>query len=396
MEELNNLFDSLSTKVGHVLPGVFGALVILLIGLLVASMLRRLVLSLFKRTELDERIGKNMNVSFRIDRFVAKLVYYLVLLYVLLLVLDTLGIENVLEPLKNMVDEFLGFLPNVIGAGIIGFAGYVIATIVSEAVGFLAGNLERISEKIGWDGSVSLTKIAKQLVFVFVFLPILVVALDTLKMDAISRPLINMLNTLLAAIPNIIAAAIILTLFFIGGKFVVNIVTDLLKNLGVDDMPQKLGISSMIGEGTSLSKLMGNIAFFFLMFAGVISAAEKLEMATISNILNDIFLLTGKIFLGMIIMALGSFIADKAADTLAKSEDNSWLSAVARFAILGIFVAIALSTMGIGQNIVNLAFGLTLGAVAVAFALSFGLGGREAAGKHMEHLLGKFRGDKDK
>ncbi|MEM9823563.1 MAG: mechanosensitive ion channel, partial [Bacteroidota bacterium] len=363
------------------------------IGFLIASMLKGLVLSIFRRTELDERIGKNMKVNFRIDRFVAKLVYYLVLLYVLLLVLDTLGIENVLEPLQNMVNEFLGFLPNVIGAGIIGFAGYVMATIISEAVGLLAGSLEKVSEKIGWKGSVSLTKIAKQLIFIFVFLPILVVALDTLKMEAISRPLINMLNTLLAAIPNIIAAAIILTLFFIGGQYLVKIITDLMKNLGVDTLAPKMGISSMIGEETSLSQLFGNIAFFFLMFAGIISATEKLEMAAISNILNDIFHLSGKIFLGMIIMAFGSFIANKAADTLARSEDNAWLSALARFAILGIFIAIALSTMGIGQNIVNLAFGLTLGALAVAFALSFGLGGRAAAGKHMEHLLSKFRGE---
>ena len=47
--------------------------------------------------------------------------------------------------------------------------------------------------------------------------------------------------------------------------------------------------------------------------------------------------------------------------------------------------------MGIADDIVNLAFGLTLGALAVAFALSFGLGGREAAGKQMEAFLSKFR-----
>jgi hypothetical protein len=50
-----------------------------------------------------------------------------------------------------------------------------------------------------------------------------------------------------------------------------------------------------------------------------------------------------------------------------------------------------LRAMGIADDIVNLAFGLTLGAVAIAVALSFGLGGREAAGKQMEHWLSKFR-----
>jgi hypothetical protein len=64
---------------------------------------------------------------------------------------------------------------------------------------------------------------------------------------------------------------------------------------------------------------------------------------------------------------------------------------VARFAILALVLAMGLRAMGIADDIVNLAFGLTLGAVAVAVALSFGLGGREAAGKLMEHWLAKFR-----
>ena len=50
-----------------------------------------------------------------------------------------------------------------------------------------------------------------------------------------------------------------------------------------------------------------------------------------------------------------------------------------------------LRAMGLADDIVNLAFGLTLGAIAVAFALSFGLGGREAAGEHMQHWLSQFR-----
>ena len=45
----------------------------------------------------------------------------------------------------------------------------------------------------------------------------------------------------------------------------------------------------------------------------------------------------------------------------------------------------------VARIIVNMAFALTLGSVAVAVALSFGLGGREAAGKQMEYWLAKTR-----
>jgi hypothetical protein len=67
---------------------------------------------------------------------------------------------------------------------------------------------------------------------------------------------------------------------------------------------------------------------------------------------------------------------------------------VAHLAILGLVIAMGLRAMGIADDIVNLAFGLTLGAVAVAVALAFGLGGREAAGRQMEHWLARMRGEK--
>ena len=65
---------------------------------------------------------------------------------------------------------------------------------------------------------------------------------------------------------------------------------------------------------------------------------------------------------------------------------------IARFTVLGLVFAMGLRAMGIADDIVNLAFGLTLGAIAVAAALAFGLGGREAAGKQMEHWLSRLRG----
>ena len=53
-----------------------------------------------------------------------------------------------------------------------------------------------------------------------------------------------------------------------------------------------------------------------------------------------------------------------------------------------------LRAMGLANDIVNMAFGMTLGAAAIAFALSFGIGGREAAGKQMEHWLAQLRGER--
>jgi hypothetical protein len=54
--------------------------------------------------------------------------------------------------------------------------------------------------------------------------------------------------------------------------------------------------------------------------------------------------------------------------------------------------ALALRQTGIAQDIVNLAFGIVLGAIAVAAALAFGLGGRDMASKEIERWLKSIRG----
>ncbi|UBM60381.1 mechanosensitive ion channel [Marinilongibacter aquaticus] len=390
MDYFNSLIDSLSTQFGNGLPRVLGALLVLIIGLFIAGLVRRLVMRLFSKTDIDEKIAEKINSPYRLDKFVSKLFYYLVVVYTLIVVLSMMGVEGVLAPLESMLGKFVGYVPNFIGAGLIAFAGYMIAMIMSEATGFLSERIEGFGERIGLDaGKVSLSKIVKQVIFILVFLPVLIVALDTLQMTAVSGPATEMLSTLLAAVPQIIAAALLLAVFYIVGKYVVSILVELLKNLGLDTLAENIGLKNIIGT-RSLSVIMGNIALFFIMFTAIIAAVAKLHLGMVEEILTEVFHVSGKIFFGLIVLMAGVVISNIAANAIAKTQDSGFLVPVVRFAVIGIFLAFSLSTMGIAENIVNLAFGLTLGAVAVAFALSFGLGGREAAGKQLERFFNKL------
>lgn len=394
MDYFNNLIGSLTAKFGNVLPGVLGALLVLIIGFIVAGIVKRVAKGLLARTKMDEKIGAKLGSAYRLDTFISKLLYYIVIVYTLIIVLDMLGVTNVLDPLKDMVSEFVGFLPNLIAAGIIGFAGYIISSLGSEATGFVSERLEAFGGRIGMDSEgVNISKIVKQVVFILIFIPILIVALDTLNMKSISEPATEMLGSFLNAIPKIIAAGILLAVFYIAGKYIVSILVDLLRNFGLDNFSQQLGVSSVIG-GASISKMIGNVVLFFIIFTGLIAAADKLEMGQVQVILRDVFDIAGRVFFGLIILVGGVFISNVAVKALSDSPNNAWLIPIIRFAILGIFLAFALHTMGIAESIVNLAFGLTLGAIAVAFALSFGLGGREAAGKQMDHFFTKMRDHK--
>ncbi|MGJ8648826.1 MAG: mechanosensitive ion channel [Opitutaceae bacterium] len=387
----NSFLSPFLQKLGAFMPSALAAVIILIVGLILASLIRKGFSCLLAALKLNERINKDREKQLSVESPLSTFVYYLALLYVLLLVLSILGVEGVLAPLQNMFDQFVGYIPNLIAAGVIGYAGFIIAKVVSAVVGVAAKGVDALSEKIGLSGNVSLSKLVQQLVFLFIFVPILIVALDTLQMAAISDPATSMLGELLAAVPDIIGAGIILGVFFIVGKFVVSMLVELLKNLGADKLPAKLGLEALAGNGFALSKLTGSVVFFFIMFTAVISALEKLGMAEIAVVLSGLLVLAGQIVLGLIILAVGNFFANMAYKLLSQSEGVNPLAAVARYAILALVLAIGLNAMGIADTIVNLAFGLSLGAIAIAVALSFGLGGREAAGKHMEYLLSKFR-----
>jgi len=385
--DLSQLTGSLTAKFGDVIPGILSAVLLLIVGWFIAGILKRVTYKVLRSTGVDAKLSGSGS-SFNISRTVSKLVYYLVLTLVLLAVLNMMGVSDALAPLQNMVDQITGFIPNIFAGGIIGFVGYVLANIAKEAVGLVSGSIEHYTDKYGISKDLNITSILKSLVFVFVFVPILLVALDTLQMKMISEPASKMLGGLMEAIPNILAAGIIMLVFFIVGKFVVGIVTGLISSMDVDKYANSMGLSGLTG-GMSIPDLVGKVLFFFIMFFGLVTAIEKLNFNGLSDVLQNMLSLSGSIMFGMIVLLIGNKVSGLVADYFAKSGAGA-MSSIARFATLGLFLAISLKYMGIADDIVNLAFGLTLGAVAVAFALSFGLGGREAAGEQMKKFLNKF------
>lgn len=126
--EFTNVLTNFSDKIAISVPNILGALLILLIGWLIVSGIRKLVVNLLQRTKVDEKIADGTSKG------VGQLLYYLLMIIVFLIVLENLGISSVLAPLEKMVDKFLGFIPNLIAAGIIGFIGYMLAKIVSSLV----------------------------------------------------------------------------------------------------------------------------------------------------------------------------------------------------------------------------------------------------------------------
>lgn len=387
---MENQLENFADRVSDFLPDLLGALLVLLVGWLIARGIKALVVRLLRKTRWDEKVFGRSEVG-DTNVFLANIFYYLIMIIVILIVLEILGIDQVLTPLENMMNEFLSFVPNIIGAVLIGFIGYILAKFISNLIGIGGNFLDKVVDKTGFQDTDKLVSIVKKVVFIIIFVPFLIQAFNALQLEAISEPANDILYGFTEMIGEIIIAALILTVFIWGGKFLADFLEDLFKSLGLDTLAEKIQIQNMIGANQSLSKIIANLIYFFLVFFGVITAVEILGLDRLTEILNQILEVTGQIIFGLIILAIGNYISVMIYNTMTRTNSNKFVANIIRWASLALFIAIALRTMGIANEIVELAFGLILGALAVAFALSYGLGGREAAGEHFREVIQKFK-----
>ena len=356
-----------SGKLGHALIG----LLILVIGLLIV----KFVSSIFKKILNNIGFLESTNLA----QPIASLIKAILTIFVLMAVLQHFGLTDVLAPLKGMVNKFLSAIPNIIGAGVIGYAGWVIAKIVSELVGVGLSKVDRqLLDKTGND-SIKVSKIGSSFSFAAVFLPIIVAALGVLNIPAITVPASDLINKLMAAIPNIIGAGIILLVAYFVAKFVISILSGIFEGMNIDAMPEKLGIQSIFSSSFTPTKLISGSIMFFSMLTASTAAVNTLGIDVISNIFAKVLQFGGGILVGGVILLIGSVLSSIAYEKLAPS--NKTLAGIARIAILGLVLAMGLRAMGLADNIVNMAFGFTIGAVAIAASLAFGFGGRDAAKK---------------
>ncbi len=363
------------------------ALAILIIGLIIAKIVRSFVLKALGRVSALNRQNSDGTVT-DLATPIATLIYYVIVLFVLIAVLGKMGLTDVLDPLKAMATKFIGYVPNIIGAGIVGYVGFILAKIISEFVGMGLGKAdEQLALRTGND-DIQVSKLGSSFVFAAILLPIIVAALGILDIEAISGPATAMINKLMSAIPNIIAAAIILAVTYFVAKFVVQILGSILDGLNIDDMPQKIGMNGIFTADFTPTRLIGGSIMFFSMLTGMTAAVDKLDIEIISQIMARVLEFGGGILVGGVILIIGNFLSTLAHKALLDS--NPGLANIARFAILGLVLAMGLRAMGLADNIVNMAFGFTLGAVAVAAALAFGFGGRDAAKRIADSVADKI------
>src|SRR5690606_15724849 len=282
---ISDPFSSMIQQFLLFIPQLLAAIAVGFIGWIVANLVKMGLQKVLNRTQLDEKLSAEVGVS-PISQNISEIVYWLILLLFLPIVLSILGLDGLLLPVQNMVTDVVSYLPNIFIAAVIVFVGYILAKIVRGIVEGLLNslNVQHQAEKVGIFKNSNVAQVLGSFVFAVVIITSLIIAFEALGIEAISEPATAMLYEIMHAIPNIIAAALILILAYVVSKLVARLVTEVVAGTGVDEIPAKLDVQRFFGS-TKLSNVVGYLIILFTMLFAVSEAANRLGFEQISGLI---------------------------------------------------------------------------------------------------------------
>lgn len=408
MNWLSNLFNSIPSPVMMVLQ----ALLLLLAAFIVAGIARWLVKKLLSKTKLQEVEEKadttavgapktSVKKKMSLGNFIANLVYFIVFMLFVPGIFSSLGVVGVSEPITAFLTTILNYLPNVIGAVIVLAVGILIASLVRMLLVpvFEKIKINKLQEKAGMEvtDEGKLSQTLAFIVYVLIIIPVVIMALDVLNIDVISVPAQAMLSTVIGFIPNIVAALVLIWIGILIGKFAGALVTRLIASSGIDKK-----IRGMIGEDKFpkfvFSAAVGLIITVLVDIFFVVQGLSVLNLEVFNNIGMAIINYLPNVIAAAIIFGIAFLVGNGVERALTKHGFKTY-GKIAQVAIMVVAVFMMLNQLGIAPVLVNTAFILALGAIAVAFAISFGIGGRDFAKKQLGDLdksLDKLKEDTKK
>lgn len=389
--------NALLVQIFEYAPRIIGPALLLMAAWIVASFVRIFSKRVLETLQLDKRLGESAGFSKKtsLSATVSSTLYWLVFILFLPAILNGLAMGGLLEPVSGMVDQVLGFIPNIFAAILIMGIGFFAAKIVQkitsnllETVGVnqLAGRL-KIDQALG---KYKFSELIGFFLYVVIFIPVLISALNALKLDAVTRPASQMLETVMAAIPMIFGAAILMFIAYLVAKVLGEILSNLASAAGFDKLMAKIGLTD---AKTKPSEILNYIIFAAVLLFASVEALRLLEFVALASLMASFLVFSGQLLLGLFIFGVGLFLADLVGRKVLSSVNShqKLLSVVARTSILVLAGAMALRQMGLAEDIINLAFGLGFGAVAIAAAIAFGLGAKDSAGELVRDWLKAFK-----
>lgn len=328
------MFDELLAQimalVGEDMLNLLVGLAILIVGWIVARIIKAVVYRLMKRINLDNLLagavaeGEELS-KLNIEKWVSTAVFYLVMLFVLVAFFQTVQLPGVAAPLNAMLEQIALAAPQLLGAVLILFVAWLVATIaklIIQRTMRMTKLDKRLAAQAGIDEpKVSVSDSLANGIFWLVFLLFLPAVLNALGMQGLVEPVTGVVVSILGAIPNIFAAVISLFVGWLIARIVRQIIVNLLATTNIDKFGEHIGVS---GESQTqpLSKIIGTIVYILILIPAVITALNALGAEAISA--PAISMLTAvmngiPVFFGAALVLLVAYFVGKLISGLASN-----------------------------------------------------------------------------
>ena len=211
--------------------------------------------------------------------------------------------------------------------------------------------------------------------------------------EAILTSLAGAMAVFFAAIPKVLAFAVILVIGWLVAGLIARLVAGLLRRVRFNELAARSGFAGFvanIGVQTDAAGFLADLAKWFIRLIVLVVAFDALGLPAVSDVLRQLLLWLPNLAVGLVVLVIGGLLANAAAGlvrgaaTSAGFRHPQLMANVARGAVWVFAIIVAVNQLGIAQTLVNTLF---MGAVALAvlaLGLSFGLGGRDVAAKILE------------
>lgn len=204
------------------LPDLLIALIVLVLAILVAWLTKFLIVKLLKLIGLEKgmkKAGIEQKHVTKAIHFIGNLAWLVVFILFLPGIFDKLGLGSISTPIVAMMNDFMAYLPKIIGAVIILLVGLFIAKLVKELLKPLLNRTKLNSwlEKVGIDvKKVNVADVIVNIVYAVIAIFFAVEALNTLKLEVLT----NIGGDIIHYLPLAVSAAIIMLLAYLLGAWV--------------------------------------------------------------------------------------------------------------------------------------------------------------------------------
>lgn len=376
-----------------------------------------------REDEQPQTLGANMG----------EVAYWFIIVVTAIPVLEALKIGALADPLSKMFSAVATYLPRILASIVLLVAGYLAARLVRKLV-------QSVLQRVGVDsafkrvGFGELTRehspsgIIATAAMVFVLLHFAISAVGRLGIDEVSVPLRTMLEQIYAYLPKLFVGGVLMAIGVLAARLAGNIAARLLAAMGFNTLMVHIGLFKQLSEEAKTQEseakelveqrragnapaddeedellarngtagihtpadIAGAVVAALVVLLFLRQTLGTMGMSGLATLLDGLLAYLPNVAVAAVVLGAGLWAGSWAhtrLDELTKTSRDRLLKAVgsiAHGAIVTSAVMIGLQQLGIGRQLIAIAFALILGAVCLALALAFGLGGREVASKVLQ------------